>query len=133
MALWLNRNFHTHFTKNSLSTKILGFNKISKELSLITNTGTTKITIPNIFNGKKIVLWIAENSNANVIKASLSNYSSTFTQNSTTLSGVRNKFQLMTEDGLFYKFMYSTNFNDFDSEQYHRVLLPEKLNGAYVV
>ena len=50
-----------------------------------------------------------------------------------TLSRVGNKFQLMTEDGLFYKFMYSKNFHDFDSEQYHRVLLQEKLNGAYVV
>ena len=76
---------------------------------------------------------MAENSGANVTKASISNYSSTLTQNSTTLSGVRNKFQLRTEDGLFYKFMYSKNFYDFDFEQYHRVLLQEKLNGAYVV
>ena len=76
---------------------------------------------------------MAENSGANVTKASISNYSSTLTQNSTTLSGVRNKFQLRTEDGLFYKFMYSKNFYDFAFEQYHRVLLQEKLNGAYVV
>ena len=76
---------------------------------------------------------MAENSNANVTKASLSNYSATLTQNSQTFSGVRNKFKLDTEDGLLYKFMYSTNFYDFDSEQYHRVLLQEKLNGTYVV
>ena len=76
---------------------------------------------------------MAENSSANVIKASISNYSATFTQNSHTLNGVRNKIKLDTEDGMFYKFMYSSNFFDFDSEQYHRVLLQEKLNGAYVV
>ena len=29
--------------------------------------------------------------------------------------------------------MYSSKFYDFDAEQYHRVLLQEKLNGAYVV
>ena len=82
---------------------------------------------------EKNVLWLAENSNANVTKASISNYSATLTQNSTTLSSVRNKFQLLTEDGMFYRFMYSTNFYDFDSEVYHRVLLQEKLNGAYEV
>ena len=78
-------------TINSVSTKVLSFNKTTKELSLITNTGTTKITIPDLFNGKKIVLWMAENSSANVIKASISNYSATLTQNSHTFSGVRKK------------------------------------------
>ena len=34
---------------------------------------------------------------------------------------------------MFYEFMYSSKFYDFDSDQYHRVLLQEKLNGAYVV
>ena len=76
---------------------------------------------------------MAENSNASVTKASISNYSATLTKNSTTLSGVRNKFQLATEDGMFYRFMFSQNFYDFDSEVYHRVLLQEKLNGSSVV
>lgn len=70
---------------------------------------------------RKLFLWMAQNSGANVIEASISNYSSTLTQNLHTFSGVRNKFQLMTEDGMFY------------SEQFHRVMLQEKLNGAYVV
>lgn len=131
MKLWMNRNCNLFFRVGTLSTKVLSFHKSTKEFSLITNTGTTKITIPNIFNGKKIVLWMAENSSA--IKASISNYSATLTQNSHTFGGVRNKFQLMTEDGMLYKFMYSKNFYDFDSEKYHRVLLQEKLDGAYVV
>ena len=43
---------------------------------------------------------MAKNGNANVTKATISNDSATLTQNSTTLSGVRNKFQLSTKDGI---------------------------------
>lgn len=76
---------------------------------------------------------MAENSGANVIKASLSNYASTLTLKSNTFGGRGNNFRLSTEDGMFYRVMYSKNFYDFDSEQFHRVLLQEKLDGAYIV
>ena len=66
---------------------------------------------------------MAKNSNANVTKSTISNDSTTLTQNSTTLSGVRNKFQLSTKDGMFYRFMFSQNVYEIDSEFYHRVLL----------
>lgn len=66
---------------------------------------------------------MAKNSNANVAKSAISNDSATLTQNSTTLSGVRNKFQLSTKDGMVYRFMFSQNFYEIDSEVYHRVLL----------
>ena len=66
---------------------------------------------------------MAKNSNVNVTKATISNDSATLTQNSTTLSGVRNKFQLSTKDGMFYRSMFSQNFYEIDSEVYHRVLL----------
>ena len=66
---------------------------------------------------------MAKNSNANVTKSTISNDSATLTQNSTTLSGVRNKFQLSTKDGMFYRFMFSQNVYEIDSEVYHRVLL----------
>ena len=55
LSLWLNRNFNRFFIVGSLSTKILSFDKTKKELSLIPNTGTTKIAIQSFFNGKKIV------------------------------------------------------------------------------
>ena len=103
MNLWMNGNFNLFFIAGSVSLNVLSFNKITKELSLITSPGTRTITVPSIFNEKKIVLWITENSGANVIKASISNYSATF--------------QLSTKDGMFYRFMYSKNFYDFDSEQ----------------
>ena len=44
---------------------------------------------------------MAKNSNANVTKSRISNDSATLTQNSTTLSGVKNKFKITTEDGMF--------------------------------
>lgn len=66
---------------------------------------------------------MAKNSNANVTKSTISNDSATLTQNSITLSGVRNKFQLSTKDGMFYRFMFSQNVYEIDSEVYHRVLL----------
>ena len=66
---------------------------------------------------------MAKNSNANVTKSTITNDSATLTQNSTTLSGVRNKFQLSTKDGMFYRFMFSQNVYEIDSEVYHRVLL----------
>lgn len=66
---------------------------------------------------------MTKNSNANVTKSAISNDSATLTQNLTTLSGVRNKFQLSTKDGMFYRFMFSQNVYEIDSEFYHRVLL----------
>ena len=38
-----------------------------------------------------------------------------------------------TEDGILSKIMFSPNFYDIDSEQYHKVMLQEKLNGSYVL
>lgn len=72
---------------------------------------------------KKLLYGWHKNSNANVTKSTISNDSATLTQNSTTLSGVRNKFQLSTKDGMFYRFMFSENVYEIDSEVYHRVLL----------
>ena len=120
MKLWMNRNFYFYFFVGS---KVLSFNKVTKELSLITTAGTEKFTVPSLFIGKKIVLWFTENSGVNVIKATLSNYASTLTKNANTFNRKKSKFRLETEDSMFLKLMFSSNFYDFDSEQYHRVLL----------
>lgn len=69
---------------------------------------------------------MTENSNANITKASISNYSSTLTQNSNPLNSGR-------DDRVIYRLMYSPNLYDFDSEQYHSVMLQEKSNGSYVL
>ena len=76
---------------------------------------------------------MTENSHANITKASISNYSSTLTQNSNPVDSGRDKFQFLSDDGMIYRLMYSPNSYDFDSEVYNRVLLQEKVNGSYVL
>lgn len=49
MKLWMNRNFYFYFLVGS---KVLIFNKLTKELSLITTARTEKFTIPSLFNRK---------------------------------------------------------------------------------
>ena len=81
---------------------------------------------------KKIVIWLAEDFSQNITKAKISNYSAIL-----SLQAVRytNQQEIMfnIEDGVLSKIMFSPNFYDDDSEQYHKVLLQEKLNGSYVI
>ena len=57
MNLWMNRNFNLYFVRGSILLKFLNFNKVTKELSLITSSGTTKFTVPSVFNGKKRLFY----------------------------------------------------------------------------
>ena len=81
---------------------------------------------------KKIVLWLTENFSSNVTKLKISNYSSTL-----TIPAVRytydQEFEFTAENGVLNKLMYSPNFYDTDSEQFHKVMLQEKLTGSYIV
>ena len=81
---------------------------------------------------KKIVIWLAEDFSQNITKVKISNYSAIL-----SLPSVRythnQKFVFRTEDGVISKIMFSPNFYDDDSEQYHKVMLQEKLNGSYVI
>ena len=45
----------------------------------------------------------------------------------------KQEFVFMTQDGIIDKIMFSPNFYDTDSEQYHKAMLQEKLNGSYIV
>ena len=54
MNLWMNRNFNLYFVRGSILLKFLNSNKVTRELSLITSLGTTKFTVPSVFNGKKL-------------------------------------------------------------------------------
>ena len=93
---------------------------------------TTSFTAPNSFNGKKIVIWLTESFNSNVAKLKISNYSSTLILNSTVYANDQ-YWTLNIDDGVIYRLMSSTNFYDTDSDQYHKVMLQEKLNGTYIV
>ena len=84
------------------------------------------------FNGKKIVIWLTENFNANITKVKISNYSAILSLPIVRYSNEQ-EFLFTTQDGVLSKIMFSPNFYDTDSEQYHKVMLQEKLNGSYIV
>ena len=46
---------------------------------------------------------------------------------------VNERWKFTNEGGLLVRLMYSKNFYDFDSEQYHKVMIQEKLNGSYIL
>ena len=75
---------------------------------------------------------MAENNNSIVTKVNISNYSSTLTLANSNYT-TNQYFDFITEDGVISKIMFSPNFYDFDSEQFHRVMTQEKLNGSYIV
>ena len=105
-----------------------------KNLVNLTNLASNSqyFTTPKDFDGKKIVLWLTENATTNVTKVSISNYSSTLTLTSSIHSS-KQVFEFRIKGGVISKFMFSPNFYDFDSEQFHKIMIQEKLNGSYIV
>ena len=89
--------------------------------------------MPSSFNGKKIVIWLADNPETNIRKVKISNYSSTLSLLTPPLFAFSRTFVFTTESGILSKLMFSPNFYDFDSEQYHKVILQEKINGSYIL
>ena len=132
--LWRKRSLNLFSTVENTNTKTeLKYDKKKTyRLSLTTNRGSQTIILPSSFNGKRIVIWLTENSNANITKASISNYSSTLTEASSPIRNQRVNFGFTTQDGVLHRLMYSNNFYDFDSEQYHRIVIQEKISGSYL-
>ena len=67
------------------------------------------------------------------VKASISNYSGTLTINSELASQSNYTFRISSEDATIYRIMYSPNFCDFDSHEFHTILVQEKLSGSYIL
>ena len=117
------------------------YDKTTKKLKLQTNglrvgsTNETAITIPNSFNSKRVVIWLTKKvTGANLtVKASISNYSGTLTLGSALASQSTYTFRIFSEDAVIYRVMYTPNFHDFDSMEFHRLMLQEKLNGSYIL
>ena len=131
---WRNRSFTlTKYlsTNNNILVK-LDYNKSNNKVTLTVNKTTQNFTMPSSLNGKIIVVWLAEDLALSVTKVSISNYSGTLTI-PTTQYNANQRWKFTTEDGVLLKLMYSPNFYDIDSEQYHKVMLQEKLNGSYVM
>ena len=75
--LWRNRAFYLH-KNDSNSLKLLlsiVYSSSDNEVSLNVNKLKSSLTIPNDFNGKKIVIWLTENFNSDITKVKISNYS----------------------------------------------------------
>ena len=131
---WRNRIFSlTKYisTNNNILLK-LNYDKTNKSVNLTVSKATQSFAMPSDFNSQKIVLWLTENFDTNVTKVKISNYSSTLTIPAVQYN-VNQRWKFTTEDGVLNKLMYSPNFYDDDSEQYHKVMLQEKLNGSYVI
>ena len=110
----------------------LSYSTRGNNVILIVNKQRDNLKLPSDFNGKKIVLWLTENFDANITKVKISNYSAILSLQSVRYTN-QQRFTFNTEDGVISKIMFSPNFYDTDSDQYHKVLLQEKLNGSYVL
>ena len=88
--------------------------------------------MPSSFSGKKIVIYIAESFSEGVTKVRLSDYSGTINMSSVNYNRDQ-EFIFTTEDGVLSKILFSSNFYDDHSDQYHKVILQEKLDGAYIL
>ena len=131
---WNNRDIAL-FKKNSDNNQDLlsvTFTKAAGYLTLLVNNKRSYFQLPSNFNGKKIVLWLTQSVDSIASKVNISNYSSTLELSTANHASSQN-FDFTTEDGVLNKIMFSPNFYDFDSEQFHRVMLQEKLNGSYIL
>ena len=131
---WRNRNFSIK-KKDSNSGAIslsLFYSTRGNRITLLINKVRSQLYLPNSFNGKKIVVWLAEDFSQNITKVKISNYSAILSLPIVRYTNEQ-EFTFETKDGVLNKLMYSPNFYDTDSEQYQKVMLQEKLNGSYIV
>ena len=117
------------------------YDKTTKKLTLQTNgpktgsTNETSITLLNSFNGKRVVFLLTKKGTGGdlTVKASVSNHSGTLTLSSALASQSNYTFRISSEDAVIYRVMYSPNFYDLDSHEFHTILVQETLNGSYVL
>ena len=118
------------------------YDKTTKKLKLQTNglragsTNETSITLLDSFNGKRVLFWLTKKGTSwgdLTVKASISNYSGTLALSSASVSQSTYTFRISTEDAVIYRIMYSPNFYDLDSHEFHTILVQEKLNGSYIL
>ena len=133
-TLWRNRNFS--ITKKDINSNqtlfYLYYLNSNQTLNIRVNNLRKNFTIPSGFNGKKVVLWVTENISTQVTKVKISNYSSELVCPVVRYSS-NQKFEFLNQDGYIFNFMYSPNFYDTDSVEYHKIILQEKINGSYII
>ena len=107
------------------------YGKTTKKLKLQTDglrvgtTNETSITLLNSFNGKRDVFWLTKKGTGGTptVKASISNYSATLTLSSALASQSNYTFRISSEDAVIHKVMYTPNSYDFDSVQFHTIMM----------
>ena len=104
---------------------------ISRSLILTIGSANKTINIPSSFNDKTVILWLTSDFNRNITKISLSNYSQLLILNAAQYHA-NQKWEFWSKDGEIYRLMYSTNFYDINSDNYHKIMLQEKLNGTLI-
>ena len=117
------------------------YDKTTKKLKLQTNglrvgsTKETSITIPNSFDDKRVMFWLTKKGTRGdlTVKVSVSNYSGTMTLSSALASQSTYTFRIFSEDTVIYRVMYTPNFHDLDSREFHQIIIQEKLNGSYIL
>ena len=82
--------------KNTNQKTQLDYEKRTNRLNLTTNRGSSNITF-SLQNKDKIFLWLTENSNFSITKASISNYSAKLTQASNAITNDRLQFGFTTD------------------------------------
>ena len=129
-----NKNFSLNKININNSQNLLKifYDKSSKRVSLNINNKSQSFMMPSDFNGKYIILWLTEKYNPNVTKIKISNYGSILSLPSANNANSL-KFEFTLESGVLSRMMFSPNFYDFDSEQFHRSMIQEKINGTYII
>ena len=131
---WRNRNFSIKKKDSNSGATLLNlyYTTRGNTVNLVVNNLRSQFTMLSSFNGKKIVIWLAEDFSQNITKVKISNYSAILSLQTVRYTNEQ-EFVFTTQGGVLSKIMYSPNFYDTDSEQYHKVMLQEKLNGSYVI
>ena len=129
---WYNRDFSLvkKNPDNRLTLTEISYNYRTKKVDLRNiSSNPENFTMPRSLDGKRIVLWLAESTNAT--KAIISGYSSTLTLTNSD-KNTKQIFDFTIADGVMNKILFSPNFYDIDSISFHTVMLQEKLNGSYI-
>ena len=123
------RNSNGNINRNSLM-KVYYVNT-ERKLYLNVNNITRSLSVPNLFFGKNIVLWVTQNASTPITKVNFSNYSYELIINSAPYVNTQ-KYEFFNTDTEIQRIMYSSNFYDTGSVEHHTILLEEKLLGNFV-
>ena len=118
-------------SQNNQSLMRLNYTSSTKRLNLLVGRTPGNLVVPSSFIDKTVILWLTGDFNSNVTKLSLSNYSQSIIVNAVVYHA-NQKWEFLSKDAEIYKLMYSTNFYDINSNNYHKIMLQEKLNGTYI-